>query len=163
MRTPSRRGKGQALTEFALVVPILLVFLFGIFDFGRAIFIYSVVSDVSREGARYAIVHGSLAPADGEIASGPGTTDPSGATHVVPAASSVAFGLDPSQLKVGVCWGFGCSISNDCRTATNTANAPVPDVPVTVRACYSFQAITATFLNINSIPLVAQATLAVTH
>lgn len=163
MRTRRRPNEGQTLVEFALVIPIMLLFLLGIVDLGRGIYIYSVVSNVAREGARYAIVHGSLAPADGETASGPGTSDASGATYVVPAASALAFGLDRNKLKVGVCWGSGCTVPSDCSSGTSTANAPVPDVPVTVRACYDFQAITATLLPIPLIPLVAQATLVVTH
>lgn len=157
------RGSGQALVEFALVAPILLVFIFGVLDLGRGIYTYSVVSDVAREGARYAIVHGNLAPGDGMAASGPSTTDPSGGTTVIPASKAVAFGIDPSQLIVGVCWGSGCTVSNDCTTATSTALSPGTNVPVVVRACYRFQPFTGALLHINSISLAAQASLAVTH
>ena len=33
--------RGQALVEFALVLPILLLLAVGIMDFGRALFVYS--------------------------------------------------------------------------------------------------------------------------
>ncbi len=52
---------GQALAEFALVVPVFLLCLFAIIEAGRFIFYYETLSNATREGARYAIVHGSNA------------------------------------------------------------------------------------------------------
>lgn len=51
--------RGQALVEFALVIPIFLLLLFGIIEGGRFVFFYEMLSNATREGARYAIVHGS--------------------------------------------------------------------------------------------------------
>ena len=49
-----RTGRhGQAIVEFAIVLPILMVLLVGILEVGRMIFIYSVVNNASREAARY--------------------------------------------------------------------------------------------------------------
>lgn len=48
------RANGQALTEFALVVPILLVLLLGIADFGRVFAAGIVVRAASRDGAEAA-------------------------------------------------------------------------------------------------------------
>lgn len=53
-----RRGsRGQALVEFSLTVMIFLVLLMGIFDFGRAIFMYNGVAQAAREIARVTSVH----------------------------------------------------------------------------------------------------------
>ena len=54
-----RRGRtrGQTLAEFALVLPILIVMLMGIFDLGRAIFAYNAITNAAREGARLGIVN----------------------------------------------------------------------------------------------------------
>jgi len=49
-------GSGQALVEFALVVPIFLLLLLGIVDFARAWNVYEVLSDAAREGARNSVV-----------------------------------------------------------------------------------------------------------
>ena len=49
-----KRSRGQALVEFALILPILLLIVAGIFDFGRALFTYSEVSNAVREATRYA-------------------------------------------------------------------------------------------------------------
>jgi Flp pilus assembly protein TadG len=48
--------KGQSIIEFALVLPILLLVVFGITEFGRAIMVTNVLNTASREGARLAAV-----------------------------------------------------------------------------------------------------------
>jgi Flp pilus assembly protein TadG len=47
------KHKGQALVEIALVLPILLMLVFGIIEFGRILNAYIMVSNASREAARY--------------------------------------------------------------------------------------------------------------
>ncbi len=49
--------KGQALVEMAFVLPILLLILMGIVEFGRIINSYLVITNAVREGARYAAIH----------------------------------------------------------------------------------------------------------
>lgn len=43
----------QGLVEFALVLPLLLVLIFGVIEFGRLLFVYAAVNTASREAARY--------------------------------------------------------------------------------------------------------------
>jgi Flp pilus assembly protein TadG len=52
-----RRGHGQAMVEFALVIPIFLLLLVALFDVGRAVFAYNTLTNAAREGARMAIVN----------------------------------------------------------------------------------------------------------
>jgi Flp pilus assembly protein TadG len=52
-----RRGRGQALTEFALIFPVLMLMLLGVVDLGRGIYAYNAVSNAAREGGRTAIVN----------------------------------------------------------------------------------------------------------
>ena len=47
------RNRGQGMVEFAIVFPLLLLLLFGIFEFGRIMFIYSAAVTASRDAARY--------------------------------------------------------------------------------------------------------------
>ncbi len=47
------------MVEFAIVAPIFIVLLLAIVEGGRFVFYYSMLSSATREGARYAIVHGS--------------------------------------------------------------------------------------------------------
>jgi Flp pilus assembly protein TadG len=49
---------GTALVEFALSIVLVLTVLFGIIDFGRAVFAYVWVANTARIGARYAMVTG---------------------------------------------------------------------------------------------------------
>lgn len=48
--------KGQSLVEFALVLPVLLLLLFGIVDFGRIFHIYLTMDHAGREAARAASI-----------------------------------------------------------------------------------------------------------
>ena len=41
------------MVEFALVMPMLMVMVFAIFEFGRAAWVYMAVDTASREAARY--------------------------------------------------------------------------------------------------------------
>jgi Flp pilus assembly protein TadG len=50
------RRRGQALVEFALILPVFLLVLMGIFDLGRAVFYSSTLSNAAREAAREGIV-----------------------------------------------------------------------------------------------------------
>ncbi|SJZ44641.1 TadE/TadG family type IV pilus assembly protein [Selenihalanaerobacter shriftii] len=52
----SRNQKGQALVELALVLPVLLLILFGIVEFGRIFHTYLVISNAAREGARKGVI-----------------------------------------------------------------------------------------------------------
>jgi Flp pilus assembly protein TadG len=56
-----KENKGQSIIEFALLLPILLLVVFGITEFGRAIMTKDVLHTASREGARLAAVS---SPAD---------------------------------------------------------------------------------------------------
>jgi Flp pilus assembly protein TadG len=50
------RIRGQAMVEFALVFPIFVVVLFGLFDVGRFVYVANAISQGTREGARYGSV-----------------------------------------------------------------------------------------------------------
>jgi hypothetical protein len=56
MRIKSGSQKGAALIEFALVLPILLVLVFGIIEFGFLLYNKAVITNASREGAREGIL-----------------------------------------------------------------------------------------------------------
>jgi hypothetical protein len=47
------RDRGAAAVEFALVLPLLLLMVFGIVDFGRALNVQIMVTQAAREGARW--------------------------------------------------------------------------------------------------------------
>lgn len=47
---------GQAIVEFALVLPLLLILIFGVMEFGILLYDKAVITNASREAARYGIV-----------------------------------------------------------------------------------------------------------
>ncbi|MBC8333209.1 MAG: pilus assembly protein, partial [Anaerolineae bacterium] len=49
------RTRGQAMVEFIIALPLLLLLLFGIIEFGRLVFSWMAVQNAARLGLRYAI------------------------------------------------------------------------------------------------------------
>ena len=56
VRRFQRRDRGQALVEFGLVLPILLLLIFGLVDLGRAVYAQNALSEAARDGARWGSV-----------------------------------------------------------------------------------------------------------
>lgn len=54
----SRRSRGQALVEFSLIAPVLLVVILAIFDYGRVLLVYANASTALRNAARTSQVAG---------------------------------------------------------------------------------------------------------
>jgi TadE-like protein len=68
MSRPTLRGqRSQALIEFALISPVLLLLLFGIIDLGRAVFYYDTVNHAAREGARTAVRASGRLPTNADV------------------------------------------------------------------------------------------------
>jgi Flp pilus assembly protein TadG len=63
----ARSERAQSLVEFALVLPLFLLLLFALVDFGRAFFTWQVVTNASREGARAGAVQSTAAEIDTKI------------------------------------------------------------------------------------------------
>lgn len=51
-----RNQKGQALVETALIIPLLLLLVMGVFEFGRAMYIKNTLNNAARGGVRVAAV-----------------------------------------------------------------------------------------------------------
>ena len=86
-RTITTDESGQTMTEFAIILPVLVVLLFGIIQFGIA-FMHSVtLTDAVRAGARKAAVSRTAA-----------NPTQAATTAVLGAATD----LDPSKLSVNV-------------------------------------------------------------
>jgi len=58
---------GQSVVEFALVLPLLLIILFGIIEFGICLYDKAIVTNASREGARHGIISQDPRVTDSEI------------------------------------------------------------------------------------------------
>ena len=133
-----RRGRGQALVEFALVVPWFFLLLFGIIEAGRFIFYYETLSNATREGARYAIVNGAntLGCPSGPPAPGSSACDTSGA-NVVARVKQSGIGL-PNAITVTPTWtpdnGRGSTVNVGAQMTYRVLIPLVPIPDITVKA-----------------------------
>jgi Flp pilus assembly protein TadG len=53
---------GQALVEFALILPVILLLVVGMLEFARAWNLHQVMTDAAREGARRAVLADATSP-----------------------------------------------------------------------------------------------------
>jgi Flp pilus assembly protein TadG len=83
-----RNKKGQGLVEFALILPLLLLLLFGIVELGRVMGAGLMANHSARDGARY----GSVGASDSEIISRIQTKT----------ASTLYDAEDPSKLSISI-------------------------------------------------------------
>jgi Flp pilus assembly protein TadG len=111
----ARRGRGQTLAEFAMVVPLILLLLLGAVDLGRAVFAYNTLSQAARAGARTAIVNQDLT-----------------AVRAKAIAAAATLGLGTSN--VDVCF------KTSTTTQTGCASATVDNCPIATRqiGCMAF-------------------------
>lgn len=58
-QNPMRSEAGAALVEFAITIPFMLTFIFGLMELCMACYTHELISEVARESSRYAIVHGA--------------------------------------------------------------------------------------------------------
>lgn len=79
---------GQALVEFTLILPIFLLLLFAIVDFGRGFYTWVLVTNAAREGARMAAVQSDASTIDQRIYDSFCDNYPS------------SCGLDPAKLSI---------------------------------------------------------------
>jgi Flp pilus assembly protein TadG len=63
MRRCGKSIRGQSLVEFALVLPVFLLLLIGVTEFGRAWMTRNILTGASREAVRIAAVQGNTATA----------------------------------------------------------------------------------------------------
>jgi len=56
MRWLRRREAAQSLVEFSLMLPLFLILVFGVIDFGMGLRAYISVAQATREGARFAAI-----------------------------------------------------------------------------------------------------------
>jgi Flp pilus assembly protein TadG len=113
-----RRSRGQALVEFALIVPIFMVIAFGTIDFGLAFDASIGISNAAREGARAGVTTPTLAAISARV-------------------REVAGRLNDSSLTISV----------SCKTATGAACAgglsgAVSGTTIVVTVGYSYPMIT---------------------
>lgn len=138
-RNARLRVRGQTLVEFALVAPIFFLILFSIIDFGRYVYTVQILNNAAREGARYAIVHGSAGiPSSGDPAPGTTSSDPTGANvKAVVRRNAVAVVNSAADLTITPVWpdlsnGRGHTVTVTVSYPFKTLIPIVPLPPITV-------------------------------
>ena len=119
---PSRRScRGQNLVESGLVLPILIITMLGITDFGLTYFIRGSVDNAAREGARYASVRAGAGGTGGASMNVDNVK-----TQVINTVTGVS--LSPSDITVSC-----CDDTNTCVTAPDPSCVPPNRVKVNVQ------------------------------
>jgi Flp pilus assembly protein TadG len=122
----ARREEGQSLVEFALAMPLLLLLLTAIFQFGMVFNDYEALTDAARTGARsLAIEYNSTNPCDAAVLQTMTNADgvvnlPSG--EVTPTFANSSGGAT-TKSYCGSTAGVGCTSSYVYQHACNTAGA----------------------------------------
>ena len=134
-------ARGQALPEFALVAPLFFMLLFGIIEAGRFIYYYEVLSNATREGARYAIVNGA---GSDEVGCPTGPAAPSSTpcdtagNDVVKKVRDSAIGVLGSGITVDRCWWYS---AGTCDFVSHGPGDNSRSATVTVRATYTYKSL----------------------
>jgi Flp pilus assembly protein TadG len=90
-----RRGRrGATVVEMALALMVILLLVIGTIEFGRAAWVYNTLAHATRQGARYAMAHGSL-------------TTPASSSDVSTWVKNSAVGLNKSDISVTTTWPSG--------------------------------------------------------
>jgi hypothetical protein len=154
------------MVEFALVAPILFLLLFSIVEFGRFIYYSNVLNDATREGSRYAIVHGSDATCkSGPLPGGPpppiNSCDPTG-QRVIDTVRRFAVGVIPdADFQIFVCWGTPDPVNPESAEFCNQTNNGRGQ-PVRVTLDYQFKSLVP-MVPLPTIPMHAESTLVIQH
>jgi Flp pilus assembly protein TadG len=89
----SKQRVGQATVEFALVLPLFVLLVFGVIDFGRLFFTQMTVQHAMREAGRFAVTGNRLPnPKTGEVMSR--------VDSIVQVAENAAPGIDVSGVQI---------------------------------------------------------------
>jgi Flp pilus assembly protein TadG len=96
-RWGSERERGQALVEFVVILPVFLLIVFAVFEFGRAFNYWIDATHLANEGARYAAVR----RCDDADAGPPGCTPLSLETFLRDQANTGEFA---ANMDVTYCW-----------------------------------------------------------
>jgi len=140
--TDSRYQRGTSMVENALVFGLLLSLLFGIIDFGRALYTYHLVANAARLGARFAMVRG------GRCAHTAGGSDPwpcpidppdtAGEVQQYVQQQSILLGLG-NNVTVVPSWTGQDGSGNPYPGCEQDGTFNQPGCPVTVTVTYNFQ------------------------
>jgi Flp pilus assembly protein TadG len=129
---------GSALVEYAIVFLLFMTMIMGAIDFGRALYTYHYLSNVTRDAARWAAVNGSACGGDnscngqGYMHSGPVLLSSDVQTFIT---NQTPPGIDTTKLTTTLTWPVSTDSPATCAT---TQNAPGCTVEVQLSYAFSF-------------------------
>jgi hypothetical protein len=161
-----RHGRGQALVEFALVIPLFLAIVFGIIDLGRGVWAADTAAHAASEAARFAIVHGGsandpcpvgpLAPTwVGPLGTCPHPSPSKQSIYDTATNAAIGSGAVPT---VTACYGTGCTGNADIAGSTNKRGTPV-----TVKVTIHVTLFTGALLGVSNFDVSSTATMVVNN
>ncbi len=129
----SRSSRGQALVEFALILPVLLLILLLTVDFGRLFFSYVAVNNAAREATNYAAMHAgdpdydaaAFDAAVGQVAAAEANVQAQGGENEI-------------SITGPVCFAPGTEVAMDCNSAAQYAGGIGNHVRVTASQPFDF-------------------------
>ena len=108
-----RAGRGQALLEFSLVLPLLFLLIVNVVNFGGMLYAWIAVSNAARTGAQYYITGGATV----------GAPDPPSVSAVRTLVLNDLHPL-PNSGSAQVCVSISTSATVSCNTGSAPADAP---------------------------------------
>jgi Flp pilus assembly protein TadG len=152
LRTAANQRRGASAAETAVTLLTFLTLVLGMLDLALGVLHYHCVSQAARQGARLAIVHGSMAPSGWNGGPwGPAAYGPVAGNNSTPLATALApylAGLDASQARVSAQWPDG-------------SNEPESRVRVTVT--YPYRPMITFIFGRPTYTLSATSTMIITH
>ena len=112
-----RDGRGGGAVEFALVIPLLLILLFGIIDAGRFLWEFNRAEKATQMGARYAIVT-DVIPAgivNADFVGSNHCSDINGNSITCTPGDTIT---DVNAIGTLTCTSASCTCTGSCPTAT---------------------------------------------
>jgi Flp pilus assembly protein TadG len=176
--TRGDKPRGQALVEFALVIPIFILLMVALFDFGRVIWVNDTLATAAREAARYAIVHGgsatTLCPAGPPGPDSPapgtncppfpnGTAYPTGSREAIKDVAERWASATGGSLDVSVCYGTVTTCANDADQVTTPAPTNKRGTKVTVTVTAVVDLSVPSLVGFSGFSLSATSTMLVNH
>lgn len=130
-----RTQKGQGLVEFALMLPVVLLMLYGLMEMARLAQAYVTIEHAAREGARYAITGQSIT---GIVADRPDSIVTK--TRAATAGLIVAPSTDTAAVEPG-------AAANYLDVSVNPTNGGSANSVITVTVAYNYSPIIPVSLN----------------
>jgi len=152
MRSTARSGawnrceRGSSLVEFALVLTILFMVIFGVMDFSRAAYAYNFIASAASAAARYAIVRGATCSTWATACPAAASDITSYVQSMVPPGIQVTSAStcpgSPSNtagtLTVCATWPGTAGSGSACAETSGKANTPGCVVKVQVQYAFQF-------------------------